>query len=105
MAIGSSPYCQHQAALPSLSLTSAGKEGRSRVLKLLPAQLPWWLAGPGVQLCVIALPMAVLLPVVTVAGLELGYGARPAARDAPGRDAPDHAALGGATQEARHAAS
>jgi hypothetical protein len=25
------------------------------VLKLLPAQLPWWLAGPGVGLCVIAL--------------------------------------------------
>jgi uncharacterized membrane protein YedE/YeeE len=25
------------------------------VLKLLPAQLPWWIAGPGMGLCVVAL--------------------------------------------------
>lgn len=25
------------------------------MLKLLPAQLPWWLAGPGMGLCVVAL--------------------------------------------------
>jgi len=25
------------------------------VLKLLPAQLPWWLGGPGIGLCVVAL--------------------------------------------------
>jgi hypothetical protein len=25
------------------------------VLKLLPAQLPWWLGGPGMGLCVVAL--------------------------------------------------
>jgi uncharacterized membrane protein YedE/YeeE len=110
------------------------------VLKLLPAQLPWWLAGPGMGLCVLALyglanrrlgvsgawlatvvapierwrgehwridflialiagaltagllgsatrltsypilsatlPAAVLLPLLTAAGLALGYGAR-----------------------------
>ena len=110
------------------------------MLKLLPAQLPWWLGGPGMGLCVVALyglanrrltvsgawlaavvapierrpgerwqaeflvallggalaagllgsatrltsypglshslPVVVLLPLMTVAGLALGYGAR-----------------------------
>lgn len=34
------------------------------LLELLPAQLPWWLAGPGIGLCVVAL--------YALAGVKLG---------------------------------
>jgi uncharacterized protein len=38
---------------------SVGSDANQRevvtVLKLVPAQLPWWLAGPGMGLCVVAL--------------------------------------------------
>jgi hypothetical protein len=29
--------------------------GEATLLKLIPAQLPWWLGGPGLGLCVLAL--------------------------------------------------
>jgi hypothetical protein len=53
-ALGSFPDCRRCTTLPNVCLNADEQEGVT-VLKLLPAQLPWWLGGPGMGLCVVAL--------------------------------------------------
>jgi uncharacterized membrane protein YedE/YeeE len=56
----------------------------STVLKLLPAQLPWWLAGPGMGLCVIGL-YALANRRLGVSGAWLATVVAPAERRRPDR--------------------